>query len=247
MLRLEKKSKNRPVSVCLRVGGRLFTPTFLRALALAIGLHLSGFVIFQVSPFKIGHLETTFPPIQVNIDIGAPLDGTVLARLEGEGTTSVAMAEPKPSTPSIPLVPELTMQRDLAYPKEQATHKYPFQQMEAGLSYINLLDLSPPSPKSADRIDIQVYGDLAHKEILKTGWDDKDVLANYTKGSCLATYDVKVEDRTGKVFWYEQQQGPDKKKRNALAENILNRLQFAKDPSGCISLGRVEITFTMME
>ena len=102
MLQLEKKSRNRPVSVSLRMGGKLFTPTFVRGLTLAIGLHLSGFALFQVAPFRIGNVETIFPPAQVNIDMGSTLDGAVVALPDGGGATTKAMGEPRPSTPGLP-------------------------------------------------------------------------------------------------------------------------------------------------
>jgi hypothetical protein len=247
MLGLEKKSGKRPIGITFRVGSKLFTPTFVRGLALAIGLHLSGFIIFQVSPFKIGLIETTFPPTQVNIDMGTPSDGAALAQLEGEGTLSKAMAKPKPSIPNIPPVTEFAMERGPAYPKEQTISRYPFQQIETGLYFTNFLDLSFPSPRSANRIEIQVCGDLANREILHTGWNDRDPLPSYSKGDYFAIYDIQVEDRTGRVFWYEQRQGPDKKKLNALAEKILHNLQFAKDPYGCVSLGSVEISLGGIE
>ncbi|NGX41812.1 MAG: hypothetical protein K940chlam7_00086 [Chlamydiae bacterium] len=251
MLKLEKKSDNRPVNVKMRMNSRICTPTFLRALAIAVGIHLMGYLIFHVKPFNVGSFETIFPPVQVNIDMQQMLNGGVLANLEGEGQSTAAILEPKSSVPTIPLLSTPEMKRELAYPREKTVKRNPFQHMEENLDYLTLENLSPPQPKKGRRIKVSAFGNLSNKEIVAEGWEGKKLFRRHAfeerNTQYLATYDVKVEDRTGKIFWHQQHEPLEKKKLNVLAEKVLENLLFDRDPNGFISEGQIEIVFTISE
>jgi len=251
MLKLEKKSWSRPVSVRMRDSGRMLSPLFFRALALALGFHLLGFAIFQVKPISIGHIDIIFPPVQVNIELASMQEGGVSAQLEGKGVPANLILEPKQPTPDIPMVSRLRMMRDIAYPKMATSSVNPFKSLENSVHLFGSLHLSPPIPESATPIVIRISGELAQRKVLSEGREVEKFLGRKLQDKkiiqFLATYDVKVENRTGKIFWYKEKETSKKKKHREYAEKVLNGIRFERDIQGFVTCGQVEILFTVSE
>lgn len=248
MLKLEKKSHHCPVNVSLRDSGRLLTPNFLRALALAIGVHLLWLVIFQVKPFRIRYAETVFPPTQVNVDFAQGQDGTALAQLEGESLTSQPFLEPELSSPELPQMQQATLKRDLAYPKSTLFPDDPFSLIEERINTYDLLSFSSSSSSiGKSPIIVKVSGELATRKLLNKEWNIQELLTRYSDGKkqIVAAYHVKVEEKTGKIFWHVLSEPLEKKKLGEIGETVLDQIQFQPNPQGFISSGTVEIAFTL--
>ena len=107
-----------------------------------------------------------------------------------------------------------------------------------------LPSLTPGPSARKHHIEVETSGDIAHKAITNKGWEEQARHLRGFNGEYLAVFDVRVDNRTGKVFWDELLDGQDKKKLANFAREILHKLQFAQDPKEGVSLGRVEITFT---
>lgn len=251
MLKLERKSKSRDVSVSIKEYGRLFTPSFLRALAIAFAIHFFGIILFQVSPFKIVHVETIFPPTQVKIDFLPLIDSGVLAELENEPTTMPQIPEPAMSRPQIHGMPHVKPIRTIAHPKLTRVSSYPFEKLEGKYYYTDFIDLGPSKQHKTMPLNIRLFGELSKMTYTLDGFDEKEyALKNRQRNELrrqIVSYRVKVENKTGKIFWYEQINSPERKKTSKIAKKILTSLQFEKNQHGFTSEGDVEIELLVTE
>jgi hypothetical protein len=242
MLKLERKSKSRDVSVTMRERGHTVTPAFLQAFILAIAIHVLGMVLFHVSPFKIGHVATIFPPIQVKIDFIPGIDGGVLAELENEPATSLPpVPEPPKSIPQVQQMPntELASHYFLALPKELTFIGYPFEELEKNYYFTEFFDWEQTSSPSKNG-SIKLYGGLAEKGYTLQGMDLDKYLLNYEGKKETVSYKIKVENRTGKVFWYQPIAALEKR-ANKYFKRLLASIQFEKTFQGFITEGEIEI------
>src|SRR6202021_1010342 len=94
MLRFERKSRNREVSISLRSHEKALNRLSMTAFGLALGLHLMGFLIFQVAPFKISNMTTNIPPVIVRSDLAFAPESSVYAILEDTNVVLPKIAEP---------------------------------------------------------------------------------------------------------------------------------------------------------
>ena len=99
MLRFERKSRNRDVSISLRANRRGLNSPFLAALGAAIAIHALGFFIFQVVPFKFPEVDTVLPPVAVRADTGAKTTGIIYVPEE-------QIERPTFTEPKLPKIPE---------------------------------------------------------------------------------------------------------------------------------------------
>jgi hypothetical protein len=106
MLRFERKSRNREVSISLRSQEKSLNRLTLMALGLALGIHLMGFVVFHVAPFKISNVNNVIPPVMVRSDLTLPSDRTVYALMEESNEVTPKIKRPVFSTPELPSFPK---------------------------------------------------------------------------------------------------------------------------------------------
>lgn len=247
MLKLERKSKRSEVSVSIKDCGRLLTPSFLYALGIAFAIHLFGVILFQISPFKIGHVETIFPPIQVNVDYLPLIDSGVLAELENEPSVMPPIPEPKMSTPKIYGMLLIEPKKYIVNPKITNVLNFHSNKLEAWNDYSDIISLEAPFPEKTKPLTIHLFGQLTEKEYTLGNFDPKESLPKITQDlgykKVAVSYRVKIEDREGKIFWYQQITSPEKKKTGKFAEKVLMAMQFEKIADGFISEGEVEIEF----
>ena len=67
MLKLEKTSNAAGLALRMREKERFLEPRVIKALAIALGLHIGGLVLFHAAPFDFSS-SYLFPPIQVQMD-----------------------------------------------------------------------------------------------------------------------------------------------------------------------------------
>lgn len=252
MLRLEKKARTRSIHVTMREGGRLMTPAFRQALLLALGFHLFGFMLFHVKSLDLRESGLTSPPVQVRIDMTSEQERTVLAQVDRSKTTTRLQLEPKPSNPSLLQIPRTKIKHEIAYPREKHPQTIsPLMMLDH--SHLAQSDSSLFTQKPLRQyspVTIRVSGPLAERKIIDEGWNVKNVRAlsqkkNFTHS--FISFDVKVEDKTGKIIWYKKKQTPQKKTLRHEAENILHQLAFEQKNGRLITSGHVEMILTLTD
>jgi hypothetical protein len=248
MLKIERKSRSE-TSVSLKESGRMLTPTFLLAFGIALAMHLIGITVFHIAPFKLRHSDAIFRPIQVKIDFVASIDSGVLAELENEGPARPPIPEPSKATPHIQAMPPITVVRNVAHPRVKSVTHFPFNARSFESYADNFINIDLPAPNKGEPIKIRIAGDLANKPYALIGIDKnslqlKDMHGDGSKKRGVS-YHVKVENRTGKIFWSHALESVERKKLVHLAEKILASMQFEKSSQGFSSEGDIEIEFLL--
>lgn len=239
MLIFQRSTSKRPIAIRVKRRNRFATPLFLRSLAIALTVHLAGFLLFTIKPFTISHIQTIFPPVQVNIDYVSAAQG---AFAELDRDHSHAIAEPKYTEALFPLMPSIAFAHKKAYPTTRPTNSS-FMQLQETFEVINL---SPHPQYPEAPIIVKATGGLIPLPF-EENLARLDLLQGKVPKQYLAIYDVKVEDRTGKIFWHQKKQSIEKTKMAILAEKLLEKLTFAQNPSGFISTGQVEIVLNVAD
>jgi hypothetical protein len=106
MLRFERKSRNRDVSISLRNQDKLLNRLSMTAFGIALGFHLFGVLLFQVSSFKISGITSVLPPVVVRSDTVTSSDSVVFANIEGTHEVIPQIKTPPFSVPELPSMPK---------------------------------------------------------------------------------------------------------------------------------------------
>lgn len=247
MLKLEKKSRNRGIHITVKENGGLFTRNFLYALAIAVGLHALGLLIFQITPFKLGHVQTLFPPVQVKIDYEPLIDQGVLAELEHKPEAHTVILEPKRGIPILHDLSRAPLAKSIVRSKISKVTDYPFEKMESAHVYQDPFSLSFSESLNAP-LKVRISGAIADKPLLNNDWNEEYQRLNMRSKDGerqLAKFRIKVEDRTGRVIWFESKASFSKRKPREFSEKIVAGLAFAPQPNGFISEGEVEMELTL--
>ncbi|MGA8163681.1 MAG: hypothetical protein WB791_01495 [Waddliaceae bacterium] len=259
MLRLEKTGKNRPIHVRMRESGRLVTPAFRQAFLLALGFHLLGFFFFHVSSLDVGDCGVIFPPVQVKIEFASEQEAMVIAQLETEKTRTEFGLAPQPSNPGFLPLPRADIQHEAAYSQEKHSRDVSvmppadnfFPDPAVNLYFERHCSLLFPEKLRVQQkpAAIRVSGPLGERKIIDEGWRAKQRKSGGKKNlrQAFASFDIKVEDKTGKIIWYKKKQTVQEKTLRHEAENILRRLTFEQQERGLITSGNVEIAMTIFD
>jgi hypothetical protein len=245
MLRVEKNAQSKPVYLSVRENARMLTPTFIRALIFALALHLSALILFHVQPFRLKYNSPQYPPIQVNIELALP-ENAIFADLEQRKLHRFPIPEP-PLAPSV--IPHYGIKmedRVQAVPKNMKIRNtiLPIE-TEGDLSHL-FVTLDPGKHAVCRTPVIQISGPLASLPIVADSLPAQSIHAK--KHSLVRLqYSVKVDSRTGKIFWYAPNTQTDGKKIQKTAEDILERIQFNPAPSEFVTQGEIELYLAVME
>jgi hypothetical protein len=222
MLRLKKSSDGAQIHLSFRERDRFFSVLFLQALALALGFHLLGFLIFHVQPFKFTS-SFRFPPVSVLTDVGS----TALVQLDSVEEVS-----------KLPPVPFTIIQ-----PKEQESLsssslfslKADFSSLDSKRQFVSFEEkiLMP-------KVRVQVSGELAKHELMQDAVLEQEILVPIEKDPFFVTYKVQVDEKSGTVFWYERIGDSQSVLSKKLTEELLLNLKFKVDGSLNDWIGQID-------
>jgi len=227
MLKLEKIAKSLEVSITLSKRERLFNRAFLQALAIAVGLHLLAGMFFQVRPFMIMGSQIVFPPVIVDADVAPSSEAGITVQMENEEATPRLIREPKGSKLALPAIP-LT-KGYFAHTTVQAKETSdPFAALEERFFIEPVTHKEKPQPAR-----VLVSGPLAQADFVPPP------LAAI-KTPSRNVYAVRVDAKTGTIFWYESlySEGRESDQRS---EEILKSLKFHMPDDALVVAGEVEI------
>lgn len=227
MLRVEK-SKNCQINVCFRKRESCFNPLFLKALGLALAIHLSGFIFFRIHPFK-SDSNFIFPPIQV---VSQPKLESSLVAIEHPSTENlsfpIAMFTPAPfMMPNPP---------DFSAPALETS------------SLENVPSISIPIEKTYYPIQIHVSGHLANRKLVE-GTPDLSPRRTFQSESQQyhLTYRVQVDPETGVVFWIDKLLSSNLKAVDKQVERILHQLRFETNANLDGTQGQIDFFVTQYD
>lgn len=244
MLRLQKSSKDRQISIIMRDKSHLFTHSFLIAFTLAASFHLTFLVLFQITPFKPRFSEMPLSPVHVEADT-AFKDTAVVADAERLRPITSGLPPSKPSTPHLPERPSFLTASHMEYIKENSRVN-PFSQIEKGVYHPEFI---PQNKPPANPIEIVISGMLADKKLIANGLNSQQLpgRAELTMPGFewRAVYTVLLEGRSGRIFWYDSKQQTNVAVLDRLAEAILRSMRFAPERENFVIAGEVELHFNL--
>jgi len=236
MLKIEKINRHHEYSIELRKREGFFNRTFLIALLFAFFLHASAILIFHIGPFKI--LNNTFiPPAFVETDM-LETDQHVIAKIDGERKLLRFPFAPRTSSPELPPMPKLTMMRHLENIQEVNFLDNPFLKAERDLQN-EIFFASDAAKKDKPPFQIILTGQLEGKkyELLDS------FKALKPSKSYHAIYSVKVENKTGRIFFIEPKHQLSSDQYINVIEKLIRDMRFEKDTHGFQVSGDIEIVF----
>lgn len=219
MLKLEKTSHSSFPTLRMRERERFFEPRLLKALLIALFLHVSALVLFHVTPF---HFSSTFifPPIRVQTD-WPPHSVSVL--------TTPRQEEEVLFPPSVALIPALdwisSSQESTLMPSLNLD-PYAFQDIEKQVwpQWQEPLSLQLEEP----RIQLTISGDLAQHSLVATDSLLQQMQPlSWNEPHTYVTYQVLLDNTTGELFWYERIDSHAETVIYQLTEKILLNLRFS--------------------
>lgn len=243
MLRLEKTAKTGEINVRLRKRDRFFSSAFCLAFGVALFLHLLAILLFQIHPFIV-ESQWLFPSIKVNSELEIQhLDSEafVLAEMEENKLLTPTFNPPAGSMPELPKIPEVYLTHQLEPIPEK---RLPPQKIfSAETNTLPVVHFSPKFSFSFDSFAISAYGRLGEKAIVSQAKPEQITLQLFTLQKMRARYLVRVEEKTGTIFWAERLESTKMPDLDRQAERIINTLCFQQDHTHLETLGEVEITF----
>ena len=235
MLKLEKCSDSN-IRIRIRKQESFFEPPLLKALGIALLLHMGALTLFHVTPFSF-YSTFTFPPVHVQSDVS----------IKG-----VSAQVYRPSMQDDMLPPPLTFIPPLDWisfssesPLAPLTSFDPqdFQTLEQQIwpkwQEPLLTKLEEP------RIQLTISGDLANIPLAR-----RDSLLNQMQplsshdSAAYVTYQAQLDERTGEIFWYERIESSGVKAIDQCTENILLNLRFTPPNNQIPILGT--LTFVVL-
>ncbi len=245
MLKLEKATHDRKISISVRDKEYFLTHSFLIAFGLALGFHLLFLLIFHVAPFKLMWGDTIFPPTQVEADTLVP-ETALIVDVNAATKVPSGLPDAKPSLPMLSIAPTVAPQRHLEYIKEGNTLSNPFIQIERDLSYPSFSPLVKPA---VPELRIVVSGPLGMQHFTQEGDSVNKlpslVAAANPAGKVRLIFDVLVDGRTGRICWYEPKELSHIHAVDRYGESLLHELAFAPHPETFVTTGEVELHFNL--
>lgn len=234
MLKIEKINRHHDYVLELRKREQFFNRTLLIALMVACFLHGGALLIFHIGPFKLVH-NGFLPPALVETDI-IEEEQNVVVKIEGDSKLSRYPFAPKTLSLKLPSMPKLTMMRHLENVEDVNFLDNPFLKIERDLQN-EIFFTSEMPKKTKGKVQITVTGQLADKNYKIS----EDLSALKSKSSFHAVYAVRVENKTGRIFFAEPK---ETSAQNAnVIDQILKEIRFEKELGGFQTSGDIEIVF----
>lgn len=237
MLKLEKNSR-RGINILMRHRDPFLSKVLVQALCIALFWHLGAFLIFHVGGFKLFEETSSLPPVTVNADLhlhSQEDDALVHTTIDEEQRHRAFALIPPAAEPLIPeIYPSIP---SLSFLPEYTNDNIgnPFEVIEKDIQdfYLTVLE----KPDATPPISVHASGALSQRLISK----DPSDFNIHSPDPLHWTFQVKVHDPDGKIFWYQPTEQLNLQNAS-LAKQIMDSLQFAPIRNGFVTSGAVEIT-----
>ena len=226
MLKLERTSNPSGLILRLREKETFWEPRLVKALLFALVLHLGILLLFHVSPFKLAS-TFTFPPIQVQSE--QSLQG-ISALVSSEPYDQEEELPPPPFYFRPPPLDWISFSTKPSITSSALLNPDALRHIEERVWPILHEPLSLPLEEPLIRLAIS--GDLAERPLIDTDplLSEMKLISSLTSSYVHVAYEVQMDERTGRLFWYERTQSSGDSAIDRLTEKILLNIRF--DPSG---------------
>lgn len=223
MLKLKKASGPEAIALTFATQDKIFNKDFCVALGIAAGLHLLGLIIFTVHMGIYSGSNTVLSPVTV---LTEPLE------LEKNSSIIADVFSNPISKRQIPPPPKMV--------HEQTSSAQNFFLGEVEVTpFKNRLPDWPTVQTSIPALTITPSGSLAGR-LLKA---EPKLPKIKTFGDYEVIHQVRVDERSGEIFWFKLQKSSGKSAIDQLAEKLLKNTQFETAGKNGISSGTMEWKF----
>jgi len=241
MLKLEKTSNAAGLALRMRERERFFEPRVVKALAIALGLHIGGLTLFHAAPFDFSS-SYLFPPIQVQMDSFGPGVSVSLSPLSEE---ELFLPPPIASIPTMEWI-RFPMESSLSIALNMDIKA--FDEIESRIWPKWPEPLQMAMAMQEPRIKMEISGDLARHPLISTEPAPQEMLplAQVAAEEYVA-YLVQLDPQTGELFWYERTASSVVSSVNLLTDKILLNLRFSSMEESSIIKGELHFRVAIPE
>ncbi|MFT4553344.1 MAG: hypothetical protein ACI9S8_001982 [Chlamydiales bacterium] len=249
MLKLTRGAPHREIAIRLRDNEPLLNKKFGKAFLIAIALHLAGFAIVGITSMKPSAL-LHYSTVITTADMGIPseMKGSLTALyVDDQGLLPRYVLEPEASIPLLPEMPDVQVKMQTKNQKELSNPGNQFTQVEK-IPFLSLIQ-----PISFGQLDtpvrIRISGELALREASSEGMESlmKELQRRVITGVHSVKVEVRVDDRTGEVFWAAVRHSSRIGSIDSFALEVAKNLLFDRQAKAFVSEGEVEILFNFAE
>lgn len=232
MLKIEDLGKKAGLRLYFEKHASFFNPVLLKALFISFLLHLGAFFFFHIGPFKMIN-SGVLPSNSVKADIILNPRETVLT-FDPEKKNSPLNFKEKMIFPE-------TLSKIEWFENKRSKNHLENDSLENRISlnarnfWLDHL-MSKKSEVQQKTLRFHLKGDLSETTDLR----DLQVELEQFKET-YARYIVRVENKTGKIFWIETKTMPTKETDNEKLKSILKRIQFDLPRNQLFTTGEIEI------
>lgn len=237
MLKIEKINRASDIVIEFRKRDIFFNEALLKALSIAFILHSTAFLIFHIGPFKLVN-NGILPPSIVEIDV-IDTDFQVTANIQDKRKLSRIPFAPKVSLPTIPSISKLGLIDYIDTIENFESKDNLFLKLETDLKN-DLFFLSDELRPKAVTTQILLSGNLSNRKFE----DPTTLIEKQFKDIALTNplrviYNVKVENKTGRIFFAELEMPLSHPYVSPVGE-ILKEFRFEQISSGFMTSGQIE-------
>lgn len=241
MLKLERIAKSGEIIMQFQGRTPVFSTLFYRALGLSLLIHFLALFVFNIQPFILGP-TTVFPPIMVQTPQPLSADLAVLEAVDDNLALDVQELFPGAMLLAFPAMPLALIDRPVL-----PNGLFPFSVQNPDEPTFPVTHSSSMVTGSYEPITIEISGRLASRQLISTSWKrpEKQMLA---QGKVLNSYSViylvRVDERTGRIFWYEKMASSGDLFIDSEAELIMLGLKFVSIPDSIDTEGQIRFIFS---
>jgi hypothetical protein len=246
MLKLQRKAYHKDIAIRLRDSDPVFTKNMLLGIFIAFFLHVTPFLTIKIDSTD-EKMQFTRQSITVEADVGASAKGQgviTTLQIDEHGFLPRYILEPEAAIPGLPDMPRVVVEHQLDNTRGSEVTGEVFTQVET-VSYVTSLKrLAYEAVETPVRI--RISGPLATrpasvKDFRKLIQTAMEVMLD---GEYRVTMNVRVNDKTGEVFWFAIKDSSTSEALDTLAVNMVRKLAFDKENEAFVTEGEIEVLFT---
>lgn len=249
MLKLQRASSHKDIAVRFRGTEPFFNRHFLRALFIALVLHVGGISLVGVTPMKVRSL-LHYATVMTEVDMGSSTDdrGAIATlNVDEQGLLPRHVLEPEAPIPRLPDMPWVRVSLHTEHLKGVAHPGSSFAQVES-IPYVTPLK-SLPFIHIGPPVEIRVGRSLPiQKDSLKALNRSVRQIQRYdSMGKHTVLLEIRIDDRTGEVFWAAVNRSSGVEKLDKYALDLVKAVLFERNNTSFVTDGEVEVAFNFSE
>lgn len=235
MLKLKPACSNQNLVICVGNRPPFFNRSLCQALGIALAIHIGAFLLFHIQTF---YHESSVILTPIHVQAHLPSSNESVALLAKQEHIDKSILPPPPLLLPNTRLTDLTPSPSFSFPSLK-------DPVFARLEQIPLPSLPSPFPLVYHPIYLFIAGEIAEYPLIKADFDllTTPVLVDHVTHYTEVRYEVRLDERSGCIMWYDKKQTSADAQLDRLAETILLSLQFTPDPH--IPFPSGEVTFIL--